>query len=402
MPRLRVIIGCALASVSIVTAAGRIADAETAYDVDVVLPLTGTAAFLGQSGQQAIQLAEKIINRDGGINGRPVRFVFHDDETNPQVAVQLTTQLIARHPPLILGSAVTAMCNAMAPLMRDGPVMYCFTPGIRPAPGGYVFSATTPSDGLLETAIRYFHYRGWRRVGLIMSTDATGQDGEHAVDRAVGLPDLSDVQIVERTQFAPTSVSVAAEVERVKAANPQAIISWTTGTPMGTVFKGLIQAGVDVPIVPSAGNLLYTFMERFKAVLPHQVYFSGGTGTARGGGLTLAPGTVAAKKAYYEAFQTLALYPDTGAEIVWDATMISIDALRHVGTDASAAKVRDYIAHLKGYAGVSGVYDFQAYPQRGLSTRAAVMMRWNAEKTMFEAVSQPGGEPIAAEKRSTP
>ncbi len=400
MPRLAALAGCVLAS--FVALAGSTNAAESPYDIDVVLPLTGTAAFLGQSGQQAVQLAEKIINRDGGITGRPVRFVFHDDQTNPQVAVQLTTQIIARHPPLILGSAVTAMCNAMAPLMRDGPVMYCYTPGIRPTPGGYVFSATTPSDGLLETAIRYFHYRGWRRVGLIMSTDASGQDGERAVDRAVGLPDLKDVQIVERTHFAPTSVSVAAEVERVKAANPQAIISWTTGTPMGTVFKGLIQAGVDVPVVPSAGNLLYTFMERFKATLPRQVYFSGGTGTARGGGLTLAPGTVAAKKAYYDAFQTLGLYPDTGAEIVWDATMIAVDALRHVGTDAPAAKVRDYIAHLKGYAGVSGVYDFEAYPQRGLGTRAAVMMRWNAEKTMFEAVSQPGGEPIAGQKRSTP
>ncbi|MBV8537918.1 MAG: ABC transporter substrate-binding protein [Alphaproteobacteria bacterium] len=396
MPRLTVLAGCVLAS--IVALAGQAGAAERPYDLDVVLPLTGTAAFLGQSGQQAIQLAETVINRDAGINGRPVHFVFHDDETNPRVAVQIASELVARHPPIILGSAVTAMCNAMMPLMRDGPVQYCFTPGIRPPPGGYVFSATTPSDGLLETAIRYFHYRGWGRVGLIMSTDASGQDGEHAVDRAVGLPDLNDVQIVQRTQFSPSAVSVAAEVETVKAAKPDAIISWTTGTPMGTVFKGLIQAGIDVPVVPSAGDLLYTFMDRFKATLPRQVYFSGGTGTARGDGLTLAPGIIAAKAAYFEAFRPLGIYPDTGCEIVWDATMIAVDALRHVGTDAPAAKVRDYIAHLKGYAGVSGVYDFEAYPQRGLGTKAAVMMRWNAEKTMFEAVSQPGGEPIAGKK----
>lgn len=391
----KLVVACAILVVALGLGAGRAGAAEAPYDIDVVLPLTGTAAFLGQSGQRAIGLAEKIINRDGGINRRPVHFVFHDDETNPRVAVQLASALVARHPPIILGSSVTAMCNAMAPLMRDGPVMYCFTPGIRPAPGGYVFSATTPSDGLLETAIRYFHYRGWHRVGLIMSTDASGQDGEKAVDRAVGLPDLSDVKIVARTHFAPTAVSVAAEVETVKAAHPDAVISWTTGTPMGTVFKGLIQAGMqDVPLVPSAGNLLYTFMERFKDELPHQVYFSGGTGTARGDGLKLPPGVVAAKKAYFDAFQPLGIYPDTGCEIVWDATMIAVDALRHVGTDAPASKVRDYIAHLKGYAGVSGVYDFEAYPQRGLGTRAAVMMRWNTAKTMFEAVSQPGGEPI--------
>src|SRR5215472_3889929 len=126
MPRLAVLAGCVLAS--LMAPAGSARAAESPYDLDVVLPLTGTAAFLGQSGQQAIQLAEKIINKDGGINGRPVHFVFHDDETNPRVAVQIASELVARHPPIILGSAVTAMCNAMMPLMHDGPVQYCFTP----------------------------------------------------------------------------------------------------------------------------------------------------------------------------------------------------------------------------------------------------------------------------------
>ena len=60
------------------------------------MPLTGGGAFLGEQQKAIIEQTEKVINRDGGIHGKPVHFVFHDDQTSPQVAVQLTTEVIAR------------------------------------------------------------------------------------------------------------------------------------------------------------------------------------------------------------------------------------------------------------------------------------------------------------------
>lgn len=384
----------AFAALSVFAGLSGPSHAAEPFDIDVVIPLTGHAAFLGESEKRSLGLVEKVVNAEGGVRGRPVHFVIHDDQTNPQVAVQLTDDIISRHPPLFLGSTITAECRAMMPLVHNGPVMYCFTPGIRPKPGSYVFSATVPTDGLVETAMRYFHNRGWHRIALIVATDATGQDGEQAADRAVKLPGLEDLKIVTRVHFNPSAVSVAAEIERVKAAKPQAILAWITGTPMATVLKGMIQAGLNVPIVPSTGNMLYAFMRRYASIIPKQIFFSSNEGTARGPGLKLNPGTVAAKKKYYAAFHKIGVLPDTGTELPWDASMIAIDALRHLGTEASAARVKDYISHLKGYTGVSGVYDFQAVPQRGLPYNAPVMVRWNPKLPSFEAVSQPGGMPI--------
>ena len=128
------------------------AAAEAPVEIDVLLPLTGVSAFNGAAGAQAVALAERQVNAEGGIGGRPVRFVVHDDQSSPQVALQIVTQLLPKAPPVILGSSLTAMCNAMAPLMRQGPVMYCYSPGIQPEPGGYVFSATVPTYGLVETS----------------------------------------------------------------------------------------------------------------------------------------------------------------------------------------------------------------------------------------------------------
>src|SRR5215213_5914429 len=139
------------------------AQAADPYDINVVLPLTGGSAFLGKAEQQAVQQLEKMLVQEGAtIHGRPVRFVFHDDQSNPQTAVQLATQITRSTPApaMVLGSSVVAMCNAIAPLMRRGPVLYCFSPGIYPQPGSFVFSTSVATRDLASSLLRYFRLRG--------------------------------------------------------------------------------------------------------------------------------------------------------------------------------------------------------------------------------------------------
>jgi branched-chain amino acid transport system substrate-binding protein len=179
------LLGCAQAS--------RAADT---YDINVVLPLTG---------------------------GKTLRFVFHDDQTSPQVAVQLANQIKASKPPVVLGSAIVAQCNAMAPLMRDGPLLYCFSPGIAPTAGSYLFSSSISTKELAGALLRYFGKKGWKRVGLITSTDATGQDANRNFKALVGSGDHKDVELVADAQFNPTDVSTSAQIPTC----------WWPGPPAG-------------------------------------------------------------------------------------------------------------------------------------------------------------------------
>ena len=84
----------AFAAFSLLAGLSSVSHAAEPFDIDVVIPLTGSAAFLGASEKQSVALVEKIVNTEGGITGRPVHFVFHDDQTNPQVAVQLVDDII--------------------------------------------------------------------------------------------------------------------------------------------------------------------------------------------------------------------------------------------------------------------------------------------------------------------
>ena len=365
-----------------------------AYDINVILPLTGGASFLGKEEQTTLQLAEPLINKAGGIQGQPVHFVFYDDQTSPQTAVQLTDRAIASKPAVLLGSSLVAVCNAMAPLMQDGPAMYCFSPGIHPAAGSYVFTSSVSTLDLADALIRYFRLKGWTRIAFMTSADATGQDAEQGLNEVVGRPENKDITVVERAHFNTTDVSVAAQIEHIKAANPQALVAWSTGTPIATVFKGIIQAGLDIPIATTDGNMTYAQMTQYAAFLPKQLYIPSPEWVQHEGVITLDPAVEAAQKRFFDVFKAANAKPDLAATLAWDPAMIVIDALQHLGPKATAQQVRDYIGALKGFAGINGVYDFPKIPHRGLGVQGAVVTLWSPTKQTWELVSKPTGIPL--------
>ena len=364
------------------------------YDIHVILPITGATSFLGQAEKQALELAEPTVNKEGGIKGRPVHFVFHDDQSSPQNGVQLANQVMALKPALILGSSLVAICNAMAPLMQNGPVMYCFSPGIHPPAGSYVFTSSVSTLDLAAAQIRYFRLKGWTRIAIMTSTDATGQDAERGLTGVLAMPENKEMKLVESGHFNTTDVSVSAQIERIKAADPQAMIAWSTGAPIATIFKGIIQAELNIPIATTNGNQTYAQMTQYAAFLPKQLYIPTSEWPEQEGVAKLDPKVEQAHKRMFEVFKAANVRPDLSSTLAWDPAMILVDALRQLGPDATAQQLRDHIAHLKGYAGVNGVYDFEKEPQRGLDVNDAVVTLWSPQKQTWEVVSKPTGIPL--------
>jgi branched-chain amino acid transport system substrate-binding protein len=389
-------LGAALA-VSLALGAAPAARAADNFEIEVVMPLTGGGSFLGQGEQQSLQLAEKVANAGGGIAGRPIHFVFHDDQSSPQVAVQLTNEIMAKHPAVLLGSSIVAMCSAMGPLVQaSGPVEYCLSPGIHPDKGSYVFTSSVSTLDLAAAAIRYFRMKGWTKVALMFSTDASGQDAERGIKSVLDQPENKGMSIVTTAHFNPQDVNVSAQIEQVKAANPQAFIAWSTGAPIATIFRAMLQAGLDVPTATTDGNMTRAQMKQYEAFLPKQLYFPAAEWVVANDPKFPMEAAVADKqKAFYGAFKDAGVQPDIASELAWDPAIILIDALKKLGPDANAQKIRDYIAGLKTYAGVNGVYDFEKVPQRGLSVDNAVVTRWNTDTKNWQVVSKATGVPLS-------
>jgi branched-chain amino acid transport system substrate-binding protein len=363
------------------------------YTINAILSLTGSGAFLGQDQAAGYNLVEQVVNSSGGINGTPIHFSIADDQSSPQVAAQLASGLIAQHVQVILGSTLVAPCRVIAALVEDnGPFNYCLSNGFQPKTGSYVFSINFSTIDSVGAMIRYFKGRGWTRLAYIVSTDATGQDAETNINAALATAAGTGVQVVAREHFNATDINVAAQMSRIKAANPNVVITWATGSPLGTLLRGVRDAGIDLPLGTSAGNLTYAEMKQFDSIMPAELYFSAPGPMADGAHIDkqVAP----AMTAFKAALTKDGIVAQQGYVFAWDSAFATIGALKKLGLGASAAQIRAFLASQHALPGASGIYDFADHPQRGLTISSVYVVRWDRSRNSWVAASEPGGAPL--------
>jgi branched-chain amino acid transport system substrate-binding protein len=384
MKRLAVLCAVALALV-----ASRATAADEPYIIYGSLPSTGSGAFLGSAEIKTVALIEKLTNASGGIGGRQIHFEILDDATDPQQAVQITNGFLAKHAPVMIGPALTATCRAIEPSLKDAMTAFCFSPGVHPDGGASMFSAGLKATDQMQASMRYWRARGWTKVGFISSTDASGQDGENSLKELMAQPANAALKVVDDEHFNITDMSVAAQIAHLKASGAQVIWCQTTGAQMSTVLRGANDAGLTTPIFVTNGNMTQAQMKQYDAFFPAGLYFAGETYYARA---WLKPGPVkTAVEAFYKAVGDANLPIEESQADAWDSTMIVIDALRHLGLNATAPQVRSYIAGLTNYAGIDGMYDFKAIPQRGIDDRDAWVMHWDSAHHQLVILGGAGG-----------
>lgn len=360
----------------------------TPVNLQVVVEQTGGAAFIGGAEVQALQAMEKMVNQEGGLNGRPVHFVVTDNQSNPSTTVQIYNRLMAQKVNVILGPSFVQDCAAAMALIPNGPVMYCYSPGVHPPAGSYAFSSSLSTTDLATELINYFHSKGLNKIALLTSTDASGQDAETNITAAVNKMKSSGVQLVANEHFNTTDVSVTAQISRIQAAQPQALVAWSTGTAIATVFKAIQQSGLNIPVATTNGNMTLAQMKQYASFLPKTLLFPT-TQWVSYDQLPAGPVKDAQTK-FFQAMKAAGFQVDLGATLAWDPTMLVLDALKQDGLNASATQIRDYINGQTNWAGVDGIHNFKAVPQRGLGLSQAVVAQWDASKNTWVAVSQPG------------
>jgi branched-chain amino acid transport system substrate-binding protein len=371
------------------------ARAAEPFEINVIVSLTGPFAFIGASEAASIRAIETLVNKQGGIKGQPVKMVIQDDQSMPAVALQLANGIIAKKANVLLGPTYLASCLAVAPAVtaNNGPLTYCFAPTLHPAAGSYLFSGGSSSNDQATAQMRFIEAKGWKRAALIATTDATGQDTEGRWVDNYASGKYPGLQLLTREHFASNDTSVAAQMAKIKALNPDVILDATVGTSTGTVLRAIKDEGLDtLPVMSSLGNVIHAQMDQYTGIVPREIYF-------------VAPGFISrditpkgpvrdAQQQFYKSFDALNVDPDVGNSQSWDPTLIVIDALRHAGTGASPKQLLDYIEALHDFPGSDGTYDFRDGSQRGIGLDSIVICRWNPAKKTWDAASEPGGKPL--------
>lgn len=362
------------------------------YEIYAIVSETGQGAAIGTAEMATFRAAENVINGTGGIHGRPVHFVIADDQTNPAVAVQLFNSILARGVPVMFGPSFAGPCYAVMPLVTDQIVNYCLSPALHPPAGSYSFSANVSTVDYITTGLRYYHARGIKKLAILDTADASGQDGDAGITEALKLPEFRDMQVVDAEHFSPADLSVDAQLQRIKASGAQGVISWIAGTPFATICRGITNAGLEIPLLTSAGNVNFAQMGQYKTFIPKETYYVPPRFISPS--LPAPPNIRKAQDAFYKAMQDAGIRPDTLASVAWNPVFVVVDALRHLPEGANAQQLHDYMEKIDGFPGINGLMSFRSGNQRGERPDSALVARYDLDNLKFVPVSKPGGMPL--------
>lgn len=361
--------------------------ASTPYSIDVILPLTGPTAFAGKTQEQAARAYESVVNKAGGIHGQMLHFEVHDDQSNPSVDVQIVNEILAKHPVVVLGPSLTANCAAVVPLFVNGPVNFCFSPGIVPPHGGYVFASSASQQAVVYARYARVRAMGYRRLGVLVASDATGQQDAKFTLASLALPENRNLQLVAMETFNSTDISVAAQIAKIKAANPDFVYVSAIGTAFGTALREIANAGLNVPIATSTTNAGQQQLAQYKSFLPKVLITTGMPYQA-----TLHDKSIKmAADEYLDALKEAGIPSDPTQAFAWDPIRITVTTLRRLPASANATQLRDSLKSVHDFAGLFGIYDFRSGDQHGLDGMDSPFLQWDAARNTWLEVT-PGSQ----------
>jgi len=312
------------------------ASAETKGDIKigVVLSLTGPVSTYGKSGQNGIKLLEEQVNKDGGINGRNVKFLFEDDEGKPDVATTVGTKLISNDNVVaVVGPLTSGSCIALGPILTQSKVPMITGTGTNPdvtVKGGKYVYRSCFIDPFQGTVIAKF-----ASGDLKAKTAAILYDNGN--DYSKGLAEFFEKSFVEaggkivaKETYATVDKDFKAQLTKIKPTNPDVILLPDYYTAVGNIAKQARALDIKAPLLGGDG---WDSAELFKV----------GGDAVNGCYLSdhysaddTAPLVVAFQKEYKAKYNA---NPDAMAVLNYDAAKIIVEAIKTAGkTDGPSIK----------------------------------------------------------------
>ncbi len=344
--------------------------------------LSGPAASIGTPTKLVAEMVVAKINKEGGINGRPIELVIGDTESDEAKAATIAKKFIHQDKvAAIIGPTRTDTGMAVKKIVEEAGMPTFMTVGGDPVIMGgekfgsfkYVFKSPQRSSVAVKRLYSYLKDKNMKTIGLLTATDGFGKDGLQWLEQLA--PEFG-LQIVAKESFGPKDTDMTAQLTNIKNAKPQAIIVWTIGPAGAIVSKNKAQLGIDIPLFQCHG-------------LPDPKYIELAGKAAEGDRMPATklmavdelPDTDPQKpvikefiRLYKDVYHYDKQFPiNTHSGYAWDAIMIVAEAMKKAGTDP--AKLRDAIEQTKGYVGVSGIYNLTPEDHNGLGVDSMVIVQ---------------------------
>ncbi|ASJ55364.1 branched chain amino acid ABC transporter substrate-binding protein [Brevibacillus formosus] len=300
--------------------------------VGVILLVTGNNATDGKDMQNAIEMAVKKINDNGGVLGKKLKIEVADDGCDPQMATTAANKLVSQNVVAVVGGYCSGATLPSSGVFKNANILM-IVPAANsaklPAQGYdtlFLINGLTPDQA--QTAADYMAANQAKKVVLIHDNSAYAKD---LADFAKASVEKSGGTIIAYEAINPEEKDFSALVTKIKGLQPDATYFTGYYAAGGLMVKQFKQKGVSGLFLAGDGS----FSE--------DVIKIAGADNAEGLLITATPtaefieGAEAFTSSYKQTYNNLA--PGPFSALSYNAVNLLADAIgRANSTDRDAIK----------------------------------------------------------------
>jgi branched-chain amino acid transport system substrate-binding protein len=321
--------------------------------IGLLAPLEGTSYDrAGQALRRGVELALGEANQSGGYQGRPFELIARNDQAlwgssaNTLVELAYEQKVWA-----VIGSidsnsthvALRAAFKAEVPIVNVGST----DPTVTETGIPWIIRCT-PDDR--QTSYRLarllFEEMGLSRVALLRSNDRYGRFGVREFREAAR---RLHRPLPMEIQFPPGREDLAHRLDRLEAADVEAVVLWGEAKQMGFIVRLMRERGMRQLIAGTDQLVSQEFLE---------LAGEAADGVVATLWMPLASQTEAwlgFRRRFRERFD---MDPDVFSAYGYDAASLVVDAVRRAGLNR--VRIRDALADIRAHEGVAGTIRFDA------------------------------------------
>lgn len=352
--------------------------AVATYKIGAIFSVTGGASFLGDPSKKTAEMVVDQVNRAGGINGKKLELIVYDDEGDATKANLFARRLITQNRVLaVIGPSQSGLTMAIIPLFEQfkTPLISCAAShkivmnDATGKPYPWVFKTPQSDSMAVEAIYDQMGKMGINRIAIMSVTTGFGASGREELLRIA--PEYN-IEIVADEKYDPRDTDMTAQLTKIRALSPQAIVNWSIGPTQVIVLRNWRELGMDS----------ITFFQSHGFGSRHNIQLA--AGAAEGVYCPLGACNIAEilPDDHPQKEVTMAYLRDYTARFneplssfgghAWDAIHLVIDALGAVGGDK--AKIREHIQNRTNFVGQHGIFNFSPEDHNGLTKEAFQMV----------------------------
>lgn len=320
-------------------------------NIGLAAPLSGSSAEYGEQFKKGAELAVKLANDAGGIQGKKVKLVVQDDKGDPKEAANIANKFASDKSTLaVIGHFNSSATLAAAPIYNKSKLVEISPSSSSPKvtdAGEYTFRVITTDAFQAQYVGDWTKEEGFKKVAIVYEQ----------TDFGVGLSDVygkaaeeNGIEVVANEAYvAGQTKDFASILTKIKEKQPELLFIGGLYNEAALIAKQAKQLGLQAGFI-GVDSLYSDALIKLGGDAVEGVMLPGFFNPNSDNQKT-KEFVEAYKKAYNEE-------PGTYAAYTFDATSIVLEAIQQKGADREA--IKQYLTTLKGYKGATGVHDFDA------------------------------------------